>query len=117
MDLDPHGNLKETKLVIATFACSLQLSSPFFVSVGFIYDTADKKGEWQGEIYDYVQENLLINHVAVGVPVGRMRAPFIGLGCDAFDFEADQSLTLSSVDTKVAETTTPPVAIFSIIGK
>ncbi len=61
------------------------------VSVGFTYDTADKKGEWQGEPYDYVQENLLINHVAVGVPVGRMRAPFIGLGCDAFDFEADQN--------------------------
>jgi hypothetical protein len=58
------------------------------VSVGFTYDTVDRKGEWEGEQYDYVQENLLINHVAVGVPVGRMRAPFIGLGCDAFDFEA-----------------------------
>lgn len=61
------------------------------VSVGFTYDTVDKKGDWQGEPYDYVQENLLINHVAVGVPVGRMRAPFIGLGCDAFDFEAVDS--------------------------
>ena len=58
------------------------------VSVGFTHDTVDRKGEWQGEQYDYIQENLLINHVAVGVPVGRMRAPFIGLGCDAFDFEA-----------------------------
>ncbi len=58
------------------------------VSVGFTYDTVDKPGEWIGEHFDYVQQNLLINHVAVGVPVGRMRAPFIGLGCDAFDFEA-----------------------------
>jgi hypothetical protein len=52
------------------------------VSAGFTYDTVDRKGEWQGEQYDYVQENLLINHVAVGVLVGRMRTPFIGLGCD-----------------------------------
>jgi len=55
---------------------------------GFTYSTVDRKGEWQSEQYDYIQENLLINHVAVGVPVGRMLAPFIGLGCDAFDFEA-----------------------------
>jgi hypothetical protein len=49
----------------------------------------EKSGEWQGEKYDYVQENLLINHVAIGVPVGRMRAPFVGLGCDSVDFEAE----------------------------
>ena len=61
------------------------------VSVGFTYDTVDKPGEWQGEHFDYVQENLLINHVAVGVPVGRMRAPFIGLGCDSADFEVDEN--------------------------
>ncbi len=77
------------------------------VSVGFTYDTVDKKGEWQGEPYDYVQENLLINHVAVGVPVGRMRAPFIGLGCDAFDFEADQS---QAQTPDKPSTTTIPIA-------
>ena len=76
------------------------------VSVGFTYDTVDKPGDWQGEPFDYVQENLLINHVAVGVPVGRMRAPFIGLGCDAFDFEAaaDSKLTENSADTIPAPT-------------
>ena len=61
------------------------------VSVGFTYDTVEKSGEWLGEKYDYAQENLLINHVAVGVPVGRMRAPFIGLGCDCADFETEPS--------------------------
>jgi hypothetical protein len=59
------------------------------VSVGFTYDTVPTTGEWQGEKYDFIQENLLINHVAVGVPVGRMRAPFIGLGCDSVDFETE----------------------------
>ena len=63
------------------------------VSVGFTYDTVNKKGDWQGEQYDYVQENLLINHVAVGIPVARMRPPFIGLGCDGFDFEETGSET------------------------
>ena len=61
------------------------------VSVGFTYDTVEKTSEWQGEKYDYVQENLLINHVAVGVPVGRIRAPFIGLGCDCVDFETESA--------------------------
>jgi hypothetical protein len=61
------------------------------VSIGFLYDTINKPGEWQGEHYDFVQDNLLVNHIAVGVPVGRMRAPFIGLGCDAIDFEFEKT--------------------------
>ncbi len=79
------------------------------VSVGFTYDTVDRKGDWQGEQYDYVQENLLINHVAVGVPVGRMRAPFIGLGCDAFDFEAtdDGKTSATSADATPEPTCLP----------
>ncbi len=56
------------------------------VSVGFTYDTEQQSGEWNGEKYDFIQRNILINHVAVGVPVGRVRAPFIGLGCDALEF-------------------------------
>jgi hypothetical protein len=73
------------------------------VSVGFTYDTVEKTGEWQGEKYDYAQENLLINHVAVGVPVGRMRAPFIGLGCDAVDFEVPESdaMNVEEIDAKI----------------
>ena len=72
------------------------------VSVGFTYDTVDRKGEWQGEQYDYVQENLLINHVAVGVPVGRMRAPFIALGCDSINFEDQEPKGSKSVDSQQA---------------
>jgi hypothetical protein len=62
------------------------------VSVGFLFDTVEEKGNWQGEPYDFKQENILINHVAVGVPVGRMRAPFIGLGCDQADLLLAESL-------------------------
>ena len=71
------------------------------VSVGFTYDTVEKSGEWMGEKYDFIQENLLINHVAVGVPVGRMRAPFIGLGCDCVDFETE------SANSDLAQKPTP----------
>jgi Uncharacterized protein conserved in bacteria (DUF2213) len=62
------------------------------VSVGFTYDTVPTTDEWQGEKYDFIQENLLINHVAVGVRVRRMRAPFIGLGCDCVDFETESPI-------------------------
>ena len=75
------------------------------VSVGFTYGTVEKSGEWLGEKYDFTQENLLINHVAVGVPVGRMRAPFIGLGCDSIDFEE----VADAVVSPVAEVPTPLV--------
>ena len=79
------------------------------VSVGFTYDTVDKMGEWLGERYDYVQENLLINHVAVGVPVGRMRAPFIGLGCDSVDFEVEVA-PAPTTPAAVAANPTPTLA-------
>ncbi len=69
------------------------------VSVGFTYDTEQQPGEWNGEKYDFVQRNILINHVAVGVPVGRVRAPFIGLGCDALEFEASDSATTPAEST------------------
>lgn len=81
------------------------------VSVGFTYDIVDKTGEWQGEPYDYVQENLLINHVAVGVPVGRMRAPFIGLGCDSANFEVEEnSLPAVPATTAAPATEEAPLA-------
>jgi hypothetical protein len=53
------------------------------VSIGFIYDEDWTPGEWNGQRYDFVQRNLFINHVAVGVPRGRMTSPQIGLGLDA----------------------------------
>ncbi len=71
------------------------------VSVGFTYDTEQQPGEWNGEKYDFIQRNILINHVAVGVPVGRVRAPFIGLGVDSLEFE-------ESADSAPAQTPAAP---------
>jgi hypothetical protein len=53
------------------------------VSIGFLYEEDWKGGIWNGEKYDYVQRNMLINHVAVGVPVGRMTSPSIGISVDS----------------------------------
>jgi hypothetical protein len=97
------------------------------VSVGFTYDTVPTTGEWLGEKYDFIQENLLINHVAVGVPLGRMRAPFIGLGCDSVDFETEsansdlaQNPTLETVDATAKIEVTLPIThenTSNLIGK
>jgi hypothetical protein len=53
------------------------------VSIGFIYAEDWTPGEYQGQKYDFIQRNLLINHVAVGVPRGRMTSPQVGLGLDS----------------------------------
>jgi hypothetical protein len=80
------------KLLSANFIDDVKTGRRRDVSVGFLFDAVEKKGNWQGEPYDLVQENILINHVAVGVPMGRMRAPFIGLGCDVADFQLAENL-------------------------
>ncbi len=42
------------------------------VSVGFIYDTEQHPGEWNGEKYDFIQRNILINHVYLVVKEARI---------------------------------------------
>ncbi len=52
------------------------------VSIGFIHDEDWSPGTFNGEKYDYVQRNIIVDHVAVGVPRGRDPFPNIGLGLD-----------------------------------
>ena len=53
------------------------------VSIGFFYDFDPTAGEWKGQQYDFVQRNLLVDHVAAGVPVGRCRSPYCGIAVDS----------------------------------
>jgi hypothetical protein len=53
------------------------------VSLGFFYDFDATSGDWNGEHYDFVQRNILVDHVAAGVPVGRCRSPYCGIAVDA----------------------------------
>ncbi|MCJ7767092.1 DUF2213 domain-containing protein [Candidatus Bathyarchaeota archaeon] len=56
---------------------------PLDVSVGFYHEVDPTSGIWQGEEYDYVMRNMVIDHVACGVPRGRCSFPNCGIGTDA----------------------------------
>jgi hypothetical protein len=52
------------------------------VSIGFFFKRDATPGEWNGMKYDYVQNPILLNHVAAPVPVGRCPAPYCGINGD-----------------------------------
>jgi len=52
------------------------------VSIGFFYEPDATPGEWNGLKYDFVQRNILIDHVAIGVPKARCAPPLCGIGID-----------------------------------
>lgn len=53
------------------------------VSIGFYYQPDLTSGVWNGQPYDYVMRDILIDHVAAGVPKGRCSYPSCGIGVDA----------------------------------
>lgn len=62
---------------------------PLDVSIGFYHEVDPTGGVWknsvtgQDEEYDYVMRNMVIDHVACGVPRGRCSFPNCGIGTDA----------------------------------
>jgi hypothetical protein len=59
-------------------------------SIGFLYTEDRTKGEFNGQSYDYVQRNILVDHLAVGVP--NPRDPNCILGVDSFSSNIQISL-------------------------
>jgi len=53
------------------------------VSIGFYYQPDVKPGVWNGQPYDYIMRDIVIDHVAAGVPKGRCTFPSCGIGVDA----------------------------------
>ena len=53
------------------------------VSIGFYYQPDITPGVWNSKNYDYVMRDIVIDHVAVGVPKGRCSFPDCGIGVDA----------------------------------
>jgi len=53
------------------------------VSIGFFFECIPQQGEWQGQHYDYVKRDILIDHVAVGSWQGRCSYPLCGVGVDS----------------------------------
>jgi hypothetical protein len=55
------------------------------VSIGFFFDCIPQSGEFEGQHYDYVKKDILIDHVAVGNWQGRCSYPLCGIGVDAVE--------------------------------
>jgi len=53
------------------------------VSIGFYYAPDFTPGTWNGQPYDYVMRDIVIDHVAAGVLKGRCSYPSCGIGVDA----------------------------------
>lgn len=50
------------------------------VSIGFFWESEEKKGEFKGKHYDYVMRKIFIDYVAVGSWRGRCSYPVCGVG-------------------------------------
>ena len=82
------------------------------VSIGFIYAEDWTPGEFNKEKYDFVQRDIVINHVAVGVPKGRCPSPLCGLSVDMSEIkigndpweETENSIRSGHGDASKAET-------------
>jgi hypothetical protein len=78
------GNLKFFKAKCdANFLAEIKSGKRKDVSLGFFYDFDASPGDWNGQHYDFVQRNILVDHVAAGVPVGRCRSPYCGIAVDS----------------------------------
>ena len=53
------------------------------VSIGFTFSKDSTPGVWGDAKYDYVQRNLMIDHLAAPLVAGRCPSPFCGLGQDS----------------------------------
>ncbi|MHA2068337.1 MAG: DUF2213 domain-containing protein, partial [Candidatus Thorarchaeota archaeon] len=52
------------------------------VSIGFFYKKDETPGTWNGSAYDYKQTNIMHDHLAFGIDVGRCPFPQCGIGAD-----------------------------------
>jgi len=78
------GNLRFFKAKCdAAFLAEIKTGKRKDVSLGFFYDYDGTPGKWNDQAYDFVQRNILVDHVAAGVPVGRCRSPYCGIAVDA----------------------------------
>ena len=78
------GNLRFFKAKCnSTFLDEIKTGKRKDVSLGFFYDVDETPGKWKDQAYDFVQRNILVDHVAAGVPVGRCRSPYCGIAVDS----------------------------------
>lgn len=61
--------------------------APLDVSMGFYYKDDVTPGVWNGQRYDMVMRNIVVDHVATGVLKGRCSVPNAGIGVASADIE------------------------------
>lgn len=68
------------------------------VSIGFFSKLGDG-GEWEGQHYDYTQEKIILDHLAVCVDtVARCPTGYCGIGLDSKDENENHEFTFKSKD-------------------
>lgn len=63
------------------------------VSIGFTYIEDMTPGTFEGEAYDFVQRDILINHLVVACEEGRCSMPFCGLAADGLTVDTEPKET------------------------
>jgi hypothetical protein len=86
-----HGEIHLFKEEIAPeFLTDIKLGICNKNSMGFIYTEDATKGEFNGQPYDFVQREIKVDHIAIGVPFPR--DPGCTLGVDDFSGELNLEL-------------------------
>ena len=57
------------------------------VSIGFTFKKIPTSGDFNGDKYDYIQDDIFLNHVAAPVERGRCPGPICGINVDSITFE------------------------------
>jgi hypothetical protein len=82
---------------------------PKDVSIGFYYDADETPGVWNGQAYDLIMRNIVIDHVAAGVWKGRCSFPDCGIGVARADFKSFQESRVKRIGGKQTEMSTKKV--------
>lgn len=80
------------------FLDNIKAKKPNDVSIGFNADIEKDSGEFNGKKYDYVQNNIRLDHLAILQPDERGRASFpdgVGVGADSNDKKINRGNTMT----------------------
>lgn len=86
-------DIKEPKLIK-----KIQDEKKLDVSIGFYCDLDKTPGEFDGEPYDAVQRNIVLNHLAAGIDRGRCPSGICGIEGGNADTSGDEEMTPDPVE-------------------
>lgn len=79
-----HANLRfDKKRAKPEFVADIKSGKRKDVSWGYFYDEDLTPGTWNGRPYISSRRDILVDHVAAGVPLGRCTSPYCGISVDS----------------------------------